>query len=262
MGYETITIDKSGGVCTVRLNRPEVRNALGLETRYELRDFFTKAGEDESIRCIILTGNGPAFSAGGDLSQMEGLDPFKGRKRLQSGHAMIQSMIQLEKLIIAAVNGAAAGAGVSMALACDMILSCSSAIYIQSFVKVGLIPDLGSIYFLPRLIGRHKAMELMMTGERITADEAHRLGLINRVVNDEMLMEEAQKLARRLADGPAHSIGLTKKLINRSILADLEHTLEEEGLAQGICFHSDDFSEGRNAFFEKRKPNFRLRMGE
>ena len=262
MGYETITTDTANGVCTVRLNRPEVRNALGLEARYELRDFLTIANEDESIRCIILTGNGPAFSAGGDLSQMEGLDPFKGRKRLQSGHAMIQSMIQLEKPIIAAVNGAAAGAGVSVALACDIILAGSSSIFIQSFVKVGLIPDLGSIYFLPILIGRHKAMELMMTGERLSAIEAHRLGIVNRVVNDDVLMNEAQELAQRLADGPAHSIGLTKKLINRSILADLEHTLEEEGLAQGICFQSDDFSEGRNAFFEKRKPNFRSRMEE
>ena len=147
MAYETITTDTQNGVCTVRLNRPEVRNALGLLARNELRDFFSKASEDEAIRSIVLTGSGPAFSAGGDLSQMEGLDPIKGRKRLQSGHAMIQSMIQLEKPIIAAVNGAAAGAGVSVALASDIIVAASSSVFIQSFVHVGLIPDLGSILF-------------------------------------------------------------------------------------------------------------------
>ena len=260
MAYETISTDIQNGVCTVRLNRPEVRNALGLLTRNELRDFFTKASEDESIRSIILTGSGSAFSAGGDLSQMEGLDPIKGRKRLQSGHAMIQAMIQLEKPIIAAVNGAAAGAGVSVALASDMIVAASSSVFIQSFVHVGLIPDLGSIYFLPRLVGRHKAMELMMTGERISASEAHRLGIVNQVIDDEILLDEAQKLAQKLSDGPSHSIGLTKRLVNRSILSDIEHTLEEESLAQGICFQTDDFQEGRKAFFEKRKPNFHARM--
>ena len=259
MAYETITTDIKNGVCTVRLNRPEVRNALGLLARNELRDFFSKANEDEAIRSIVLTGSGPAFSSGGDLSQMEGLDPIKGRKRLQSGQAMIQSMIQLEKPIIAAVNGAAAGAGISVALASDIIVAASSSVFIQSFVHVGLIPDLGSIYFLPRLVGRHKAMELMMTGERISAAEAHRLGIVNQVIEDEILLDEAQKLAQRLSDGPSHSIGLTKRLINRSVLSDMEHTLEEEGLAQGVCFQTDDFQEGRKAFFEKRKPNFHVR---
>ncbi len=259
MAYETITAETQNGVCTVRLNRPEIRNALGLEARNELRDFFTKANEDDAIRSILLTGNGPAFSAGGDLSQMEGLDPVKGRKRLQSGHAMIQAMIQLEKPIIAAVNGPAAGAGVSVALASDIIIAARSSVFIQSFVHVGLIPDLGSIYFLPRLVGRHKAMELMMTGERIPAAEAHRLGIVNKVVDDETLLDESLMLAQKLADGPSHSIGLTKRLVNRSILSDIDHTLEEEGLAQGICFQTDDFQEGRNAFFEKRKPNFHLR---
>ncbi|WP_455661048.1 enoyl-CoA hydratase/isomerase family protein [Pradoshia sp.] len=259
MAYETITAETENGVCTVRLNRPEVRNALGLEARNELRDFFTKANEDDAIRSILLTGNGPAFSAGGDLSQMEGLDPVKGRKRLQSGHAMIQAMIQLEKPIIAAVNGPAAGAGVSVALASDIIIAARSSVFIQSFVHVGLIPDLGSIYFLPRLVGRHKAMELMMTGEKIPAAEAHRLGFVNKVVDDETLLDEALMLAQKLSDGPSHSIGLTKRLVNRSVLSDIDHTLEEEGLAQGICFQTDDFQEGRNAFFGKRKPNFHAR---
>ena len=137
-----------------------------------------------------------------------------------------------------------------------MIVACQSTVFIQSFVKVGLVPDLGAIYFLPRLIGRHRALEFMFLGEKVTAEQAHELGIVNKVVDDHLLMEEAEILATRLAEAPNLAIGLMKKLVNRSVLAELDETLELEGFAQGLLFESDNFKEGVQAFFEKRKPIF------
>jgi 2-(1,2-epoxy-1,2-dihydrophenyl)acetyl-CoA isomerase len=250
-----VTTTKNG-ICTVKLNRADVRNALGLEMREELRNFFTEVKNNEDVKVIILTGEGKAFSAGGDLSALKEVDAISGRKRLQSGHEMIQSILNLEKPVIAAVNGAAAGAGVSLALACDMIIASHSSIFIQSFAKIGLIPDLGSIYFLPRLIGRHRALELMFLGEKISAEQAQTLGIVNRIVEADMLTEEVYELANRLAEGPQMALGLMKKLVNRSVLDDLAESLELEGFAQAMCFESANFKEGVNAFFEKRKPVF------
>ncbi|TQR18344.1 enoyl-CoA hydratase/isomerase family protein [Psychrobacillus soli] len=248
-------MDKS--ICTVTLIRPEVRNALGLEMRNELTNFFTSVRDNDEVKVIILTGEGKAFSAGGDLSALKTVGAVSGRRRLQAGHEMIHSILNLEKPVIAAVNGIAAGAGVSLALACDYILATHSTLFIQSFVKVGLIPDLGSIYFLPRLIGRHRALELMFSGEKLSSVEAHKMGIINRIVPDDLLLNEAHSIASSWAEGPATAMGLTKKLINRSILAEINETFELEGFAQGMCFESDDFKEGVNAFFEKRKPQFK-----
>ena len=254
--YQTIKTTIKNKICTVKLNRPEVRNALGLEMREELKDFFTVIKDRDDVKVIVLTGEGNAFSAGGDLSALKEVDAVSGRKRLQSGHEMIQSILNLEKPVIAAINGPAAGAGVSLALACDMIIASRSSILIQSFVQVGLIPDLGSIYFLPRLVGRHRALELMFLGEKITAQQAHNIGIINRVVETEALMDEVNALALKLAEGPDMALGLMKKLVNKSVLADINETFELEGFAQGMCFESSNFKEGVHAFFEKRKPIF------
>jgi 2-(1,2-epoxy-1,2-dihydrophenyl)acetyl-CoA isomerase len=253
---KNIQVTTENGICTIKLNRPEVRNALGLEMREELREFFTTVKNDDQINVIVLTGEGKAFSAGGDLSALQEVDAISGRKRLQAGHEMIHSILDLEKPVIAAVNGAAAGAGVSLALACDMIVASRSSFFIQSFIKVGLIPDLGSIHFLPRLIGRQRALELMFLGEKITADQALHIGLINRVVDDESFNDEVHSLASMLAEGPDLALGLTKKLVNRTVLADIQETLELEGFAQGMCFETENFKEGTQAFFEKRKPRF------
>ena len=257
MTYESIQVSTAeNGVCTVKLNRPQVRNALGHQMREELKDFFTAVQNNEGVKVIVLTGEGKAFSAGGDLSALTKVDVVSGRKRLQSGHEMIHSIVNLEKPIIAAVNGAAAGAGVSLAIACDMIVANQSAVFIQSFSKVGLIPDLGAIYFLPRLIGRHRALELMFLGEKISSEQAQALGIVNRVIEDELFIEEVYKLANQLAEGPQMALGLMKKLVNRSVLDDLSQSLELEGFAQAMCFESTDFKEGVKAFFEKRKPIF------
>ncbi|NYF23747.1 enoyl-CoA hydratase/isomerase family protein [Sporosarcina sp. JAI121] len=255
--YENIDVKFENKVCVVTLNRPEKRNALGQEMREELRSFFTSIKDNDEVKVILLTGEGKAFSAGGDLSALKTVDAVSGRRRLQAGHDMIHSILDLEKPVIAAVNGVAAGAGVSLALACDVIIAGHSTSFIQSFIKVGLIPDLGSIYFLPRLIGRHRAMELMLTGGKISADQAQQMGVINRIVPDDSLLDEAYSLAATLAEGPAIAMGLTKRVTNKSILADINETLELEGFAQGMCFETEDFKEGVNAFFEKRKPQFK-----
>lgn len=256
MTYQNLIVTTENGICTVKLNRPDVRNALGLEMREELRDFFKAVKNQNDVKVIILTGDGKAFSAGGDLSALREVDAVSGRKRLQSGHELINAILNLEKPVIAAVNGVAAGAGVSLAVACDMVIAQRSTYFIQSFVNVGLIPDLGAIHFLPRLIGRQRALELMMLGEKISADQAQSIGMINRVVDDEVLIEEVGSIARKLADSPDMAVGLMKKLVNRSVLAEIDETLELEGFAQGLLFESKNFKEGVNAFFEKRKPQF------
>ncbi|MFE4706933.1 enoyl-CoA hydratase/isomerase family protein [Peribacillus simplex] len=256
MSYQSIQVITDNGICTVKMNRPEVRNALGLEMREELRDFFIAAKNQMEIKVIVLTGEGKAFSAGGDLHALKQVDAVSGRKRLQSGHEMINAMLNLEKPIIAAVNGVAAGAGVSLAVASDIIIAKRSVHFIQSFINVGLIPDLGAIHFLPRLIGRHRALELMFLGEKVSAEQAHAIGLINRVVEDDQFTDEVGALARRLADSPDMALGLMKKLVNRSVLSDINETMELEGFAQGLLFESKNFKEGVNAFFEKRIPQF------
>lgn len=257
LSYQSIQVTTAeNGVCTVKLNLPEVRNVLGHKMREELKDFFNEVKNNDGVKVIVLTGEGNAFSAGGDLSALKGLDAVSGRKRLQLGHEMIRSIVTLEKPVIAAVNGVAAGAGVSLAVACDMIIARQSAVFIQSFSKVGLIPDLGSIYFLPRLIGRQRALELMFLGEKISAEQAQAIGIVNRVIEDELFTDEVYKLANQLAEGPQMALGLMKKLVNRSLLNDLDQSLELEGFAQALCFESENFKEGVNAFFEKRKPIF------
>ncbi|CAH0130718.1 Short-chain-enoyl-CoA hydratase [Peribacillus sp. Bi96] len=256
MAYNHIETSVENGVCLVTLNRPEIRNALVVEMREELSDFFKSLQHDAGVKAVILTGEGKAFSAGGDLSTLQGINAAAGRKRLQVGHEVIHSIMDLEKPVIAAVNGAAAGAGTSLALACDMIIAARSSFFVQSFLNVGLIPDLGSIHFLPRLIGRHRAMELMLLGERVTAEQAYEIGLINRVVEDGLLLDEASSIALKLANAPGMAMGLTKRLVNRSMHADISETFEFEGFVQGLCFESNDFQEGVSAFMDKRKPQF------
>ena len=256
LSYQNIQVTTNNGICIVKMNRPEVRNALGLEMREELRDFFIKAKNQIEIKVIVLTGEGKAFSAGGDLQALKQVDAVSGRKRLQSGHELINAMLNLEKPIIAAINGVAAGAGVSLAVASDIIIAKRSVRFIQSFINVGLIPDLGAIHLLPRLIGRHRALELMFLGEKISAEQAQAIGLINRVVEDDQFTDEVETLARRLADSPDMALGIMKKLVNRSVLSDINETMELEGFAQGLLFESENFKEGVNAFFEKRKPQF------
>ncbi|WP_262173769.1 enoyl-CoA hydratase/isomerase family protein [Saccharococcus sp. Marseille-Q5394] len=252
--YHSIDIRMDGAVCIVSLNKPELRNALAEEMREELKEFFQMVGDDRSVRSIVLTGKGNVFSAGGNLKALQLLDSKEIQNRMERSHELIRLMLRLQKPIIAAVHGAAAGAGFSLALACDMIFAAKSAVFIQSFIKIGVVPDLGSLYFLPQLVGRHKAMELMLLGEKVHSDEMQKLGVVNRVVEDGELLGETLRVARQVAGNPTLAMGLIKQMATSGTLEELEKTFEAEKQSQSICFESDDFKEGVQAFFEKRKP--------
>lgn len=256
MAYQFVLEERQGHVAIVKMNKPDVRNALAMEMRMELLDALEKAEQDDDIRVIILTGEGKAFSAGGDLSALKEMKALEGRKRLQASHPLILKILEMEKPIIAAVNGAAAGAGFSLALLCDFIVASERAFFVQSFVNVGLIPDFAALHFLPMLIGPQKAKELMFMGERISAEEARQIGIVNRVVSSESMLAEAKDVAEKMAAKAPVSIGMTKKIMNNHINRDLKVLLEMEAQGQDLCFQSQDFKEGVSAFFEKRQPNF------
>jgi 2-(1,2-epoxy-1,2-dihydrophenyl)acetyl-CoA isomerase len=257
--YKHILVEKHEHTSIIKLNRPEIRNALLLDMRLELYKALEELEEDNAIKSIILTGEGSAFSAGGDLASLKEIKLTEGRKRLQIGHKLITKMLDIEKPIIAAVNGPATGAGFNLALVCDMIIASEKAFFIQSFVNVGLVPDFGGIHFLPYQIGLYRAKELMFTGEKIDAEKAYEYGIINKLVKADDLLDESIFLATKLSVKSPISIGFTKKMMNRHLHSSLSNLLELEATAQDVCFQTEDFKEGANAFFEKRKPQFKGR---
>jgi 2-(1,2-epoxy-1,2-dihydrophenyl)acetyl-CoA isomerase len=256
VSYETILYEKQNGVATITLNRPQALNAFTPEMNSEFQNALKDAEEDKSIRCFLITGSGRAFCAGQDL---------KGRTKEQRGslgaslreryNPIILRMRRTEKIVLAAVNGVAAGAGCNLALACDLRIASQEAKFIQAFVRVGLGPDCGGSFFLPRLVGLSKAMELFLLGEPIDAQEALRLGLVAKVTPANELASAARDIAERLAQGP-RSIGLIKRAVNRSLLPELEAQLEYEAYLQEIAGRSADYDEGVRAFLEKRSPVF------
>jgi 2-(1,2-epoxy-1,2-dihydrophenyl)acetyl-CoA isomerase len=256
MDKKALLLEHDQGVATITLNLPEVRNALSVEIRLGLGEMFKKLGEEEAVKVIILTGSGKAFCAGGDIRTMEGETAVSGRLRLKRGHGLIRTMLGLEKPIIGAINGIAAGAGVSIAMACDLVIASEEARFVLSFSKIGLVPDLGLFYSLPLRIGVAKAKELMFFGDPVEAHEAQRLGLVNRVVAADKLEETVRSLALRLADGPGQSYAMIKSALNHWP-TDLNSLLEMEATMQAVAFSSQDFDEGRQAFLGKRKPVFR-----
>ena len=260
--YETILVSNDGGVCTITLNRPEVYNAFNDALSKELAAALKAADRDKECRVIILTGEGKAFSSGQDLGDLKkkyvpGHVPELGDDLKKRYDPIITRICGMDKPVIAAVNGVAAGAGCSLALACDMRVVAESASFIEVFINVGLIPDSGSTWTLPRLVGLGKAMELCMTGDKVDASEALRLGLANSVVADDELMAAAQKLAARLASLPSRGIALTKRLLMQSSTNTLAEQLEAEAFAQDTAGKTQDHFEGVTAFIEKRKPEFK-----
>ena len=255
MAFDTILFEKDNHVAKITLHIPETKNALSLEMRAELIELFREIGDDASVNVVVLTGSGNAFCSGGDIRTMEGIAAIPGRIRLKKGQRLIKAMTELEKPIIGAINGIAAGAGVSIALACDILIASENAKFAVSFVKVGLTPDWGQYYFLPQRIGLARAKELMFTGDVIDAHEAERIGLINRVVPSDKLEEEASSLAKRFATGPGQAYAMIKAALGRWP-ASLETFLEMESTMQAVAFSSEDFDEGRRAFLEKRKAVF------
>ncbi|RJP35651.1 MAG: 2-(1,2-epoxy-1,2-dihydrophenyl)acetyl-CoA isomerase [Phycisphaerales bacterium] len=259
--YETITVSTSEGVSIITLNRPDSLNAFNETMKTELMDALKAVGRDAEVRSVVLTGAGRAFCSGQDLADLKDLyarpdPPELGGMLRAKYNPLIQRMREMEKPILAAVNGVAAGAGASFAMACDMRIASEKASFIQSFINVGLIPDCGGTFFLPRLVGLGKAMEMCTTGEKVGAEEALKIGLVNQVVAAEMLMETVTAVARKLATLPTKAIGLTKRLLNQSFTNDLAAQLEQEAFAQTTAAASRDHREGVQAFLEKRPPRF------
>ena len=247
-----------GGVMTVTMNRPEVLNALNPEMIDGLRDALSTAKADDAIRAVLLTGAGRGFCAGADLgaSAMRTGRVDVAQKLRESYHPIVLAMRQLPKPIVAAVNGPAAGAGMSLALACDVVLAAGSATFLQAFSRIGLVPDCGSTWFLPRIVGDVRARALMLMAEKITADEAVRLGIVWRVFADDALAAEAQRSAARLAAMPTRALDLIKQALTQGAGNSLGGQLEVEALLQEQAFRTDDFREGVAAFVEKRAPRF------
>lgn len=258
MAYETLIYEKEDGVAIIQLNRPETMNALESKMVEELFEVTNNISKDIDVGAVILTGTSKAFCAGGDLRRMvEGFTPVEGQEYCRTIHPWVKAFANLEKPVIAAVNGFAVGAGFCIALFCDIILAAEQAKFGQAFVNVGLVPDLAGMYYLPRLVSLQIAKELVFTGKNIDAHEAHRLGIVNEVFSSEELMTEAKKLAHKLASGPRIALGQAKKILNISTNLNLESLLELEAYAQGLCFQTEDHKEAAAAFIQKRKPVFK-----
>jgi 2-(1,2-epoxy-1,2-dihydrophenyl)acetyl-CoA isomerase len=260
MAAETVLFDLADGVATLTLNRPEKLNAFGGTMREDLTAAIERANDDDDVRALIITGAGRAFCSGADLSERVGnLDSgnFDSGDVLDKVYnPLIRYIAAMEKPIVAAVNGVAAGAGANVALACDIVVAARSASFIQAFCRIGLMPDAGGSYHVPRLVGRARALGMTLLGDALDAETALDWGLIWAVTDDNALMEEASRIAGRLARGPTLALGLIKKAMNASEHNTLAEQLDLERDLQRIAGASDDFREGIAAFLEKRRPAF------
>lgn len=260
MGDDDVRREVGDGIATITLNRPDKLNAFSGAMRDELVEAFAAAVGDDAVRAIVLTGAGRAFSAGGDVTYLAELmargDEAAFRRLVGAGAEVIAAVRSAAKPVIAAVHGAAAGGGMNLALACDFRLASTAARFSQAFVKVGMHPDWGGTYLLPRLVGTARALELMMTGRWVGADEALALGLVTRVVEPDALLDEARGFARELAAGPPQALAAIRASVYAAPEMSLEQALEREMEVQAELFRSADAREGMAAFREKRKPCF------
>lgn len=253
-----ISYQFDAGVGTITLNRPDKYNSFVREMALAFQKQLDVCEEDDTVRCIVVTGAGKAFCAGQDLKEATEA-PEEGLKKIVKEHynPIVMRLRQIEKPIIAAVNGVAAGAGANIALACDIVLAKESAAFIQAFSKIGLIPDSGGTFILPRLVGWQRAAALMFTGEKVQASDAEKMGMIYKCVPDDQFVEAVGELSQRLALMPTRGIGLTKIALNESFTKDLDTQLELEEVLQFEASRTEDYKEGVQAFLEKRKPNFK-----
>jgi 2-(1,2-epoxy-1,2-dihydrophenyl)acetyl-CoA isomerase len=254
----TVLFTQDGGVAYLTLNRPEKYNSFNRDMALELQRLLDECELNDEVRCIVITGAGKGFCAGQDLA--EATDPEGPElERIVREHynPIIRRIRNIEKPIIAAVNGVAAGAGANIALACDIVLATQSASFIQAFSKIALIPDSAGTYFLPRLVGMQKAAGLMMLADKASAEEAERLGMIYKWYTDDAYEAEVKKTATTLANMPTKGLGLTKRLLNQTYNHTLEEQLDMEKDVQVIAGSSEDFKEGVTAFLEKRAPVFK-----
>jgi 2-(1,2-epoxy-1,2-dihydrophenyl)acetyl-CoA isomerase len=261
-GPESVNFEVAGGAATIELNRPETLNAWNLQFGVDLLAAVERARDDESVRAVMITGAGRGFSSGADLREQRepseeeaGVPDLSSRLR-ERYHPILTGIREMPKPVVAAVNGPAVGIGCSLALACDLILAAESSYFLLAFVNVGLIPDGGSTAFVPARAGFARAAEMALLGERIEAPKALEWGLVNRVVADDKLADEARALTERLAAGPTVAYANAKRLLNRRLYSDLDLQLEAEADAQREQGMTQDFIEGVVAFAEKRKPRF------
>jgi 2-(1,2-epoxy-1,2-dihydrophenyl)acetyl-CoA isomerase len=263
---DLLKFDVEDGVGWIVLNRPDARNAMNPEMREAYLNALARCGEDPDIRAVVLTATGKGFCTGADLSGSRAVTGASGpahpgatRAAMQPSQHVIRALWDLEKPIIAGVNGVAAGLGAHLAYACDIVIASDEARFIEVFVRRGIALDAGGGFLLPRHIGLHKAKELVFLGDELSAADAERLGLVNKVVPAGELDATLRAWARRLADGPTFAIGLSKRLLNRSLQADMDALFAEEAFSQALAANSDDMREGIRSFMEKRPPVFKGR---
>ncbi|MBG43739.1 MAG: 2-(1,2-epoxy-1,2-dihydrophenyl)acetyl-CoA isomerase [Aequorivita sp.] len=256
---KSITTKIENKVATLTLNRPEVFNSFNREMALLLQNELDAAEKNPEVRAIVITGSGKAFCAGQDLKEVTSPELNPGFKKILEEHynPIIQRIRNIEKPIIGAINGVAAGAGANIALACDVVIASENASFIQAFSKIGLVPDSAGTFFLPRLIGFQKASALMMLGDKVSAGEAEKLGMVYKVVAAENFTEEVNNIASILANMPTKALGLTKRLLNNSMENNLEEQLNLESKLQIESAQSEDYAEGVDAFVNKRKPEFK-----
>jgi len=255
----SILLEIANGIATVKLNRPEVFNSFNREMALELQKTLDDCAAAPNVRAIVITGEGKAFCAGQDLKEVTTPELMPGFKKILEEHynPIISRIRSIDKPVVAAVNGVAAGAGANIALACDIIVASENAAFIQAFSKIGLVPDSAGTFFLPRLIGLQKASALMMLGDKVGAKEAFEMGMIYKFYPTALFEEEVAKLALTLAKMPTHALALTKRLLNKSMVHNLEEQLAMESDLQIEASDSYDYNEGVNAFIEKRQPIFK-----
>jgi len=254
----SILFEIKNNIAFITLNRPEKYNAFNREMALLLQEKLDECKESKTVRCVYITGAGKAFSAGQDLDEV--VDPAGPKiTAILSEHynPIVRKIRTLDKPVLAAVNGVAAGAGANLAICCDIVVAAQSASFIQAFSKIGLIPDTGGTFFLPRLVGLQKAFALTMLGDKVLAEEAEKLGMIYKFFPDEVFAAEAQNLAKTLAELPTKALYYTKKALNQAFISSFEEQLHDEELWQDRASRTDDFKEGVEAFLQKRKPNFK-----
>ena len=263
---ESLLFTVENGVGWLRLNRPEARNAMNADMRQRYLDALQRCGEDPAVRAVVLTGTGKGFCTGADLSgsraatgAAEPPHPGATREAMRPSQCVIRALWDLEKPVVAGVNGVAAGLGAHLAYACDLVVAADDARFIEVFVRRGIALDAGGGFLLPRHVGLHKAKELVFFGDDLTAEGAERLGLVNKVVPAAELEKTVREWAERLAAGPTFAIGLSKRLLNHSLAADLDTLFAEEAFTQALVANSEDMREGIRSFMEKRPPAFKGR---
>ncbi len=256
---KSITTQIENKVATLTLNRPEVFNSFNREMALLLQNELDACEKSPEVRAIVITGSGKAFCAGQDLKEVTSPELNPGFKKILEEHynPIITRIRNIEKPIIGAINGVAAGAGANIALACDVVIASENASFIQAFSKIGLVPDSAGTFFLPRLIGFQKSSALMMLGDKVSAEEAEKLGMVYKVISSENFSEEVNRIANTMANMPTKALGLTKRLLNNSMKNSLEEQLNLESKLQIEAAQSEDYAEGVDAFVNKRKPEFK-----